>query len=116
MANHNNGILLVPAATETKPFAQCVWGKCSGVLFLRCRPHFCYVDGSRAKANSGCTIVLIAYGMDNFNILRQSGLGFPLIEAQPLVEAGAKRKGVCNCETLAITLNKGCPVHDKRIA
>ena len=80
MANHNNGILFVPAATETKSFARCVWGKCSGILFLKRRPHFCYVDGTRAKANSGCTISLIAYGVDNFNILRQSGLGFTLVE------------------------------------
>ena len=62
MAAHNNGIMLIPAAGETKAFADYVWGKCSGLQILKRRPHFCYVDGSEAKANSGCTISLIAYG------------------------------------------------------
>jgi len=80
MAEHNNGIMLIPAATETKAFAEHVWGKCAGILMLNKRPHFHYIDGSRANANSGCTLVLVAYGHDNFDLLRESGLGFPLVE------------------------------------
>ena len=81
MAEHGNGIMLLPAAGETKPFAEHVWGKCAGLLILNKRPHFHYVDGSRATANSGCTIALVAYGEDNFTCLKNSGLGFPLLEA-----------------------------------
>lgn len=81
MAAHGNGIMLIPAAGETKPFADHVWGKCDGILMLNRRPHFYYVDGTEAAANSGCTIALVAYGADNFEILKASGLGFPLVEA-----------------------------------
>ena len=61
---------------ETDVFKKYVWGKSSGMLFLNKRPHFCYVDGSEATANSGCTIVLIAYGEYNFKCLLKSGLGY----------------------------------------
>ena len=80
MATHNNGIMLLPAAGETKAFADYVWGRCSGILMLNRRPHFHYVEGTRARANSGCTICLVAYGADNFEVLKKSGLGFPLVE------------------------------------
>lgn len=81
MASHGNGILLIPAAGETRAFAEHVWGQCDGILILNKRPHFHYVDGTEAKANSGCTICLIAYGPENFETLKQSGLGFALVEA-----------------------------------
>ena len=81
MADHNNGIMLVPAACETKAFADSVFGRCSGLLMLGSRPRFHYVDGSQASANSGCTIALVAYGDENLDALRASGLGFVLVEA-----------------------------------
>ena len=56
MSEHNNGIMLVPAACETDAFYKYVWGKASGILFLKGRPHFYRITGIRAKANSGCTI------------------------------------------------------------
>ncbi|MCK5612841.1 adenine methyltransferase [Candidatus Pacearchaeota archaeon] len=80
MAEHNNGIMLVPANMETKDFQKYVWGKCSGVLILKKRPHFLYPDGGRAKMNSGCTICLVAYGKINYEILKNSGLGIMLKE------------------------------------
>lgn len=78
MAEHNNGIMLVPAACETEAFYKHVWGKASGILFLKGRPHFCYVDGTEAKANSGCTICLVSYGEYNLKALQNSGLGFTI--------------------------------------
>lgn len=80
MAAHNNGILLIPAACETGAFTSFVWGKASGVLMLDRRPHFCTVDGREAKANSGCTICLVAYGKQNLAALITSGLGAVLQE------------------------------------
>lgn len=76
MADHGNGIALIPAATETKHFADFVWKRASSVLFLNKRPHFHRPDGSRASANSGCAIVLAGYGSSNDQILSKSGLGF----------------------------------------
>lgn len=80
MSEHNNGIMLIPAACETKAFADYVWGRCSGLLFLDRRPHYYYVDGTEAKMNSGCTMVLISYGEHNLEILRGSSLGYVCIE------------------------------------
>ncbi len=78
MSEHNNGIMLVPAACETDAFYKYVWNKASGILFLKGRPHFHYIDGSRSKANSGCTICLVSYGEQNLKALQNSGLGFTI--------------------------------------
>lgn len=75
MAVHGNGIALVPARTETAMFYRSVWGVAVGVLFLRGRPHFHRADGSRLPFNSGAPIALIAYGAENADVLRDSGLG-----------------------------------------
>lgn len=79
MKDHGNGIALVPARTETDMFYETVWGIAEGVLFVKKRPHFHYVDGGRAKFNSGAPIALIAYGRDNLTSLLNSGLGFVVV-------------------------------------
>lgn len=76
MAKHRNGIALIPARTETAMFYECVWGVADAVLFIKGRPHFHYVDGSRAAFNSGAPICLIAYGEKNVTALEASGLGY----------------------------------------
>lgn len=78
LARHGDGIALIPARTETKMFYETVWGQADAVCFLKGRPHFHHVDGSRAKANSGAPIVFVAYGAQNVKTLRTSGLGFTL--------------------------------------
>lgn len=75
MAEHGNGIMLIPAATETKAFFDYVWAKADAVCFVRGRPHFHYVDGTRAAANCGCSIALVAYGRDNARVLAKAKLG-----------------------------------------
>ena len=75
MVEHGNGISLIPARTETAMFYETVWGKADGVLFIKGRPHFHYVDGRRAPFNSGAPICLVAYGMNNLEILKHSKLG-----------------------------------------
>lgn len=76
LAKHGNGIALLAARTETRQFFRLVWDRANAVLFLRGRPHFYYVDGRRAKANSGAPICLVAYGPRNAVALYNSGLGF----------------------------------------
>lgn len=73
-----NGIALLPARTETKMFYECVWGHADAVLFIKGRPHFHYVDGTRAPFNSGAPICLIAYGRSNALMLQQSVLGYTI--------------------------------------
>jgi len=74
-ASHGNTIMLIPCATETKAFFDHIWSKADSILFVKTRPHFHYVDGTRAKANCGTAICLAAYGMDNSHALERSGLG-----------------------------------------
>lgn len=74
-AEHGNAIALVPARTETAMFYETVWGAADAVLFIKGRPHFHYVDGRKAAANSGAPICLVAYGAANADTLRASGLG-----------------------------------------
>ena len=74
MAEHGNGIALVPARTETRWFVENVWKAADGVLFLHGRPHFHHPDGTRGKANSGAPICLIAYGSEAWYSLANCGL------------------------------------------
>lgn len=75
MADHNNGIALIPARTETAMFYESVWSRADSVCFVRGRPHFHYVDGRRAPFNSGVPICLVAYGRANTIALLDSRLG-----------------------------------------
>jgi hypothetical protein len=75
LVEHGNGIALVPARTETAMFYECVWNVAAAVCFMKGRPHFHYVDGRRADANSGAPIALIAYGQNNADALRRAELG-----------------------------------------
>lgn len=97
MAEHDRGIALIFARTETDPFHRFVWGAASGLLFLRGRLHFhapeapdpqrcqarphewrvhneatglmiCRHCGV-AKRNGGAPSVLIAYGAEDRDIL-----------------------------------------------
>jgi hypothetical protein len=76
MAEHGNGIALLPARTETAMFYETVWPVADAVLFLKGRPHFYRPDGTRAPFNSGAPICLVAYGLHNAAALANSGLGF----------------------------------------
>ncbi len=62
MAEHNNGIALVFARTETKMFFESVWPKAKAILFLEGRIKFCFPNGTQAKENCGAPSILIAYG------------------------------------------------------
>lgn len=72
LANHNNGIALIFARTETKMFFDYVWKKADSLLFIEGRLFFHHVDGSRAKANSEAPSVLIAYGKECSELLQKS--------------------------------------------
>lgn len=75
LAEHGNGIALIPARTETATYYGEVWRKADAICFVKGRPHFYYQDGTRCPFNSGAPITLIAYGERNVFALRLSGLG-----------------------------------------
>lgn len=71
LAEHDNGTALIFARTETALWFDLVWGRASGVLFMRGRLNFHYVNGKRAKANSGAPSALIAYGQSDADMLAE---------------------------------------------
>lgn len=70
LANHGNGIALIFARTETKMFFEYVWDKADALLFIEGRLYFHHVSGEKAKSNAGAPSVLIAYGSNNVEILK----------------------------------------------
>lgn len=74
LADHGNGVGLVPARTETRWFVSQVWQRADALLFLHGRPHFHRSDGTRGAANSGAPICLAAYGGVAIDRLVRSGL------------------------------------------
>jgi hypothetical protein len=91
MADHNNGIMLVFARTETKWFQEFVFGKASGMFFFKGRLGFYTPKGDRIRTTSGriscanAPSVLVSYdcgdSRSNLESLSQSGLqGFLVIK------------------------------------
>ena len=74
MADHGNGIALLPCATDTVFFQKWVFGHTSGILFLKGRVTFYFPDGSVAANNCPRPCCLVAYGMNNLAALAASGL------------------------------------------
>lgn len=74
LSQHGNGIALIFARTETDMFFSEVWGKANSILFIKGRLYFFREDGIKAKANSGAPSCLNAYGQNNSEILKSSGI------------------------------------------
>jgi hypothetical protein len=91
MAEHDNGIALIFARTETAGFFEQVWkkpempaqavvrdgaykGQYRVMLFLEGRLFFHHADGTRAAYNSGAPSVLIGYGYKACMRIQNSGL------------------------------------------
>jgi hypothetical protein len=72
LADHGNGIALTFARTDTRWFAEQIWKRAHGILFMHGRPKFFRPDGTEAKGNSGGALSLTAYGKANVEALRQS--------------------------------------------
>jgi len=79
LAEHGNGIALVPSRTEVEAwFWPYVWETASAVFFFRGRLYFHKPDGS-LLGNAGHGSVLAAYGQENVLAIRDSGLKGKLI-------------------------------------
>jgi hypothetical protein len=73
LVRHGRGTCLLHARTETAWFAP-IWESATAILFLAHRLHFHQPDGTRWPANSGAPVVLIAFGDDDAERLRISGI------------------------------------------
>ncbi|WP_293371508.1 DNA N-6-adenine-methyltransferase [Nevskia sp.] len=79
LAAHGNGVALIFARTETAAWTEHVWPVADAVLFLAKRLTFHRVDGKPAQHNGGAPSALIAYGSNNVDALRLSGLEGTLV-------------------------------------
>lgn len=70
---HGNGIALIFARTETKCFFQHIWNDADAVLFVKGRIKFYHVSGIQA-GTPGAPSVFIAYGKENAEALKNSGI------------------------------------------
>jgi len=88
MAEHNNGILMIFARTETEMFQKWVWPMAEAILFMAGRVNFHMPDGS-VRGNSGGPSVLIAYGENNLDPLWNCGIpGTVILLAHAVHHAG----------------------------
>ncbi len=78
-SQHRNCIALIFARTETKAFCEYVWNRADGILFIKGRLTFRRPDGIKPKGNSGAPSVLVAYGENNVESLRNCGLSGYLV-------------------------------------
>jgi hypothetical protein len=73
LKNHGNGIVLIFARTETKCFFNHIWYDADAILFVKGRIKFYNIDGQQ-KGTPGAPSVFIAYGKENAEILKKSGI------------------------------------------
>lgn len=74
MADHNDGILLIFARTDTNNFHSYVWSQARGIFFIKGRITFCDISGKPAKYNAGAPSCLVAYGEHNADLLKNCSL------------------------------------------
>lgn len=74
MCEHGNGIVLIFARVETANWFNFIWGKADAILFVRGRIRFCHATGKPADGGGGAPSALIAYGTENVEALRKSGI------------------------------------------
>jgi len=73
LAKHGDGIALIFARTETNAFFNYVWDQADAILFLRGRLRFHKPDGTQG-GTAGSPSVLVAYGANNVEVLKNCGL------------------------------------------
>lgn len=74
MVEHNHGMALLFARTETENFHATVWQRATAVHFFEGRLFFHRIDGLRAANNAGAPSALCSYGPADARILADCGL------------------------------------------
>lgn len=72
LADHNNGIALLINRTDNLLFQEVIFPKAASMLFMRNRVKFVNPDGTSKDPKYGS--VLIAFGKENDEILKHSGI------------------------------------------
>lgn len=80
LAEHGNGIALTFARTETRGFFASAWNQADALLFIEGRLRFHRpVTGEPGPGNAGAPSVLLAYGEENVEVLRQGKIKGALV-------------------------------------
>lgn len=87
LADHDDGVALVAARTETRWFIEVVWKSADAVLFLNKRVHFHHACGARAKLALPAPICLVAYGPTAVRRLRECDIAGTFISRWRVREA-----------------------------
>lgn len=85
IVQHGNGIALIFARVETSLWHDWIWPNADSVLFLRSRITFLHENLEVAKANAGAPSALVAFGAQNTEALRRSGITGYLVENPELI-------------------------------
>jgi hypothetical protein len=91
MAAHGNGIMLIFLRTDTATWQQDILPFADATLLLDGRVHFYRPSGERGKSGTAPS-ALLAYGLNNVDALRQSGIAGALYpKAEMLTGVKASR-------------------------
>lgn len=76
--NHKNAMLLIFARTETKVWHDMIWNNADAIFFLKGRLKF-YTTKGIEKGAAGSPSVLVAFGKENVEALKNTSLSGKLI-------------------------------------
>lgn len=96
-ADYGNAIALIFARTETRMFFDAVWDKADALYFIKGRLKFYHVDGTQGQS-AGAPSVLIAYGNDNAESLRNCPLPGKYIDLRSQTHTGGGVKCEKQCD------------------
>lgn len=74
LADHGNGIALIFARTETRMWFSEIWPRADAVFFIKGRISFLDENAEKTGASAGAPSAFIAYGEENVEALRNSGI------------------------------------------
>lgn len=84
LAEHGNGIAMIFARTETRAFQEWCWNRADAMLFMAGRVKF-RLPGGGTSGPAGAPSVLVAYGKDNAEALRKSGIAGYVVDLRNAV-------------------------------
>lgn len=73
LAEHGNGIALLFNRCDSKMFQDVIFKKATAIMFIRGRIKFYRADGTQS-GTPGCGSVLVAFGEENAEILKNCGI------------------------------------------
>ena len=79
MVNNNNGIALLFSRCDSKMFQDLIFPNATALLFIRGRIKFYRPDGTQG-GSSGCGSVLVSFGGNNAEALRNSSISGKYIQ------------------------------------